>query len=98
MLIQGGETENAENDSDCFSLQETKRQLGKPTGNEESGIAKALHLQNSGNLEGRAVSALSGFGKNATMQHPRAIMERPSNCFLFWAKLWWFDCFSHFAL
>lgn len=83
MLIQGGETENAENDSDCFSLQETKRQLGKPTGNEESGIAKALHLQNSGNLEGRAVSALSGFGKNATMQHPRAIMERPSNCFLF---------------
>ncbi|XP_055832541.1 peroxisome biogenesis protein 16-like isoform X1 [Solanum dulcamara] len=78
MLLEGGETENAETDSDFFSLQETKRQLDKPTGNEESGIAKTLQLQNSGKLEGREISALSSFGKNATMQHPQAIMEPPS--------------------
>lgn len=83
MLLEGRETENAETDSDFFSLQETKRQLDKTTGNEESGIAKTLQLQNSGNLEGRAISALSSFGKNATMQHTQAIMEPPSNCFLF---------------
>ncbi|CAN4100752.1 unnamed protein product [Withania somnifera] len=78
MLLQGGETENTENEYESFSLQETKRHLGKPTGNEESCITKALHLQNSGNLEGRAVSALRSFGKNATMQQPQAIMEPPS--------------------
>ncbi|XP_006347232.1 peroxisome biogenesis protein 16-like isoform X1 [Solanum tuberosum] len=78
MLLEGGETENGENDSDSFSLQKTKRQLGKPTGNEESGITKTLHAQNSGNLEDRAISALSNFGKKAAMQHPQAIMEPPS--------------------
>ncbi|KAK4375913.1 hypothetical protein RND71_006590 [Anisodus tanguticus] len=78
MLLQGGETKNAENDSDSFRPQQTKRQLDKPTGNEESGITKTLHLQNSGNLEDRAISALGSFSKNATMQHPQAIMEPPS--------------------
>lgn len=83
MLLQGGETENAENDSDSSCPQETKRRIDKPTGNEESGTTKTLHLQNSENLEGRAISALSSFGKNASMQQPQAIMEPPSNCFLF---------------
>lgn len=83
MLLEGGETENGKNDSDSFSPQETKRQLGKPTGNEESCITKTLHAQNSGNLADRAITALSSFGKQATMQHPQAIMEPPSNCFFF---------------
>ncbi|KAJ8563479.1 hypothetical protein K7X08_031931 [Anisodus acutangulus] len=76
-FLQGGETENAENDSDSFCPQETKRQLDKPIGNKESGITKTIHLQNSRNLEGRVLSALS-FGKNASMQHPQAIMEPPN--------------------
>ncbi|PHT30094.1 hypothetical protein CQW23_30295 [Capsicum baccatum] len=77
MLLQGGETENAENDSDSSCSQEMKRRIDKPTGNEESGTTKTLHLQNSENLEGRAISALSSFGKNASMQQPQAIMEPP---------------------
>ncbi|KAK4370607.1 hypothetical protein RND71_010082 [Anisodus tanguticus] len=39
-FLQGGESENAENDSDSFCPQETKRQLDKPIGNKESGITK----------------------------------------------------------
>lgn len=76
MLLQGGETEIAENDSDSLSPQETKRRLDKPRRNGESGISNG---QNPGNLQGRAISALSSFGKNAIMEHPQAIMEPPSN-------------------
>ncbi|XP_016445869.1 peroxisome biogenesis protein 16-like [Nicotiana tabacum] len=75
MLLQGGETEIAENDSDSLSPQETKRRLDKPRRNGESGISNG---QNPGNLQGRAISALSSFGKNAIMEHPQAIMEPPS--------------------
>ncbi|XP_060173814.1 peroxisome biogenesis protein 16-like isoform X1 [Lycium barbarum] len=74
MLLQGGETENAETDSDSSCPEEMKRQLDKPTGKEESGITKKLHLQNSGNLEDRAISALSSFSKNATSK----LVEKPS--------------------
>ncbi|CAN4125758.1 unnamed protein product [Withania somnifera] len=86
MLLQGGETENLE-DSDDLSPQESMGHLRKPIQNQGLG---ANHLQgwNSWNLEGRAMSALSNFGQNATMvseptwlrrvQQQQAILEPPT--------------------
>ncbi|KAJ6344261.1 hypothetical protein OIU76_005890 [Salix suchowensis] len=81
MLLHGGETPNTEKHSDFSSSQHNG---GDFRGH---GAHRGSNEQNSWNLEGRALSALSRFGENARMgsdpvwlrgvQHQQAIMEPP---------------------
>ncbi|GLU00576.1 hypothetical protein SLE2022_179320 [Rubroshorea leprosula] len=83
MLLHGGETPNVEEQSDCSSSQH--RFGGNPGGNNGPGWLHNNHGNNPGNLEGRALSALSRFGEHARMvssplwmhgiQRQHAIME-----------------------
>ncbi|KAL8142187.1 hypothetical protein V2J09_015219 [Rumex salicifolius] len=86
MLLHGGEVPNIENE-DSSIPQNGRRHFGNPNGLQNPGFISNYHGQNLGNLEGRAMSALSQFGQNARMfynstsvpwmQQPLPYMESP---------------------
>ena len=91
MLLHGGETPNVEEDSDNTSSQHRIGGFPKPGDHHEPDWLEKNHGQNPGDLEGRALSALSRFGESARMisgpvwmqriQRQHAIMEPPSDYF-----------------
>ncbi|XP_065864792.1 peroxisome biogenesis protein 16 isoform X2 [Euphorbia lathyris] len=87
MLLHGGETPNIEKDVD-FSSEHAPGGSSKPGIHHGPGHSQFMNGQNTWNLEGRALSALSRFGERARtvydpvwssrVQHQRAIIEPPS--------------------
>ncbi|KAI9110156.1 hypothetical protein K1719_019197 [Acacia pycnantha] len=88
MLLQGGEMPNDDKNSDNLTSQRQIGHLPQPRGHLGSGYMNNSLVQSPGNLEGKALSALSRFGENARVlsdptwlhqvKHQHGIMEPPA--------------------